>query len=582
MATGQPVSPAFEHHGSLKVLRFSPDLRRILAVATDQSACLWDTAPDDRPVDDLVLLTEVLTGQRLDEAGNVRRLGPEEWRPAWDRLRERYPRAFATASPAELCVWHRYEANECRLKQNWFAARWHLDRLLAAGSTDGWLHYRRGQAQRELGEPEKAVADFSRAIELGEDRPSVWEQRGTAYMGLEEWKKARADLTQALHREPGRPGVHFKRGKVSAERGQWQRAVDDFSGAIERGEKEAEIWVRRGTAYMELKEWEKAAADFTEAIRRQPDTLEVYSQRGKAYTELQDWQKAAADLTHVLERKEDLDLRQQRGWAYEWLAEWDKAEADYTRATDLAGMLSSGTSIAGSLGDAWAHGPLLAAAALFPGRIEVGGADAWLRGRRGWVAAQRGQWDKAETTLAQVVALNSDSVHAWYYRALVYLRTGKTRQYRELCAAMAQRFGNTDDPDAANLLAWTCVLAPKTLTDREQSIRWAMRAVAKAAKEASYVGTLGAALYRAEDLNQAVERLNESIALHAKGATPQTWLFLAMAHHRLGHAAEARRWLDKAIGSSARAAAPSWDDEVEISLLRREAEALLKKPATPR
>jgi hypothetical protein len=51
--------------------------------------------------------------------------------------------------------------------------------------------------------------------------------------------------------------------------------------------------------------------------------------------------------------------------------------------------------------------------------------------------------------------------------------------------------------------------------------------------------------------------------------------FLAMAHHRLGHQDDAKRWLDKLIASQINAApGSSWDD-METRILRREAEALI-------
>jgi hypothetical protein len=56
-----------------------------------------------------------------------------------------------------------------------------------------------------------------------------------------------------------------------------------------------------------------------------------------------------------------------------------------------------------------------------------------------------------------------------------------------------------------------------------------------------------------------------------------------MAHHRLGHRDEGKRWLDKLIASRANeASSSSWDD-VAIGILRREAETLIlgSRPAAP-
>jgi hypothetical protein len=66
-------------------------------------------------------------------------------------------------------------------------------------------------------------------------------------------------------------------------------------------------------------------------------------------------------------------------------------------------------------------------------------------------------------------------------------------------------------------------------------------------------------------------------------------LFLAMAHHRLGHVGEtkkslakAQQWIDqtaqeKRKGGTAAAAPLPWDHRLELKLIRAEAEALLKE-----
>ena len=60
-----------------------------------------------------------------------------------------------------------------------------------------------------------------------------------------------------------------------------------------------------------------------------------------------------------------------------------------------------------------------------------------------------------------------------------------------------------------------------------------------------------------------------------------------MAHHRLGRAEEARRWLDKAVTSMEQemhdpksAARQKWNRRLTLQLLRREAEQLVQSPRT--
>src|SRR5262249_31771549 len=117
--------------------------------------------------------------------------------------------------------------------------------------------------------------------------------------------------------------------------------------------------------------------------------------------------------------------------------------------------------------------------------------------------------------------------------------------------------------------------------------RLAEKVVAAEPGNADYRNTLGALLYRADRLLPAIECLHNAIQLRNEKGTPEDWLFLAMAHGRLGHEQEARHWLHKAARwidatandmPKAQARPTASDDHLaQLRPLRREAEALLSK-----
>jgi len=97
------------------------------------------------------------------------------------------------------------------------------------------------------------------------------------------------------------------------------------------------------------------------------------------------------------------------------------------------------------------------------------------------------------------------------------------------------------------------------------------------------LNTLGAILYRAGRVEEAIEQLERAVAAHGAGGTYYDALFLAMANHRIGHAEEARSWLRRAseVAPAAMrkpdASGPSsWIPRIEIEILRREAAALIE------
>jgi uncharacterized protein HemY len=139
----------------------------------------------------------------------------------------------------------------------------------------------------------------------------------------------------------------------------------------------------------------------------------------------------------------------------------------------------------------------------------------------------------------------------------------------------------------ANNLVWRCTLAPGAVPDPKRLVERMEKEFKTGPAPWQYFGTLGAALYRAGRFDDAVGRLEEAIKLQGKGGVPQDWLFLAMAHHRLGHAAQARKWLDQTARAIAQAdpkksapgAGSDWAERIEIHLLHREAQALINRTA---
>jgi WD40 repeat protein len=123
-ATGQPVTPPLRHRGPVAGVSFSPDGGTLLTFSPDATARLWDLVPDDRPAADLVLLAQLLAGQRLDAHGALDRLSPEEQVDGLVQLRRKYPAEFEV-TPEQVMAWHRLQANRWSRMGNPDAALFH-------------------------------------------------------------------------------------------------------------------------------------------------------------------------------------------------------------------------------------------------------------------------------------------------------------------------------------------------------------------------------------------------------------------------------------------------------------------------
>jgi tetratricopeptide (TPR) repeat protein len=119
-----------------------------------------------------------------------------------------------------------------------------------------------------------------------------------------------------------------------------------------------------------------------------------------------------------------------------------------------------------------------------------------------------------------------------------------TQTYRQQCARLIGERGNTKDPRIAYLVARVCALAPDAVPDPNKLVEIAERAV-QAQPAPHHLHVLGLAHYRAGQFDKAIEKLHKSMEGNWR-ANAANWLVLAMAHQRLGHIDEARKWFDKA------------------------------------
>jgi serine/threonine protein kinase/tetratricopeptide (TPR) repeat protein len=299
---------------------------------------------------------------------------------------------------------------------------------------------------------------------------------------------------------------------------------------------------------------------YTLIVGANPEAAWAYLARGQDYERQGDVEKAQADyrqalalFTRAFERRpKNATVWNSRGNASYGLHEWEKAAGDYSKA------------------------------------IELQPADWVLWSNRAGAYAELAQWDKAALDYAKATDHKAPGASTCYLHALVRVRLGDRDGYRKACAMILERFGAQEKAPGVELALWACVLAADAVTDYSGLLRRAEKTFGTDAKTFAGLTTTGAVLYRAGRFDEAVKRLNDAHAAHKPADEQRTTIaytcyFLAMAHYRLGHTEEARRWLDqvdrraeqqKPAGTS-NAPVP-WNRRLTLQLLRGEAEQLLQ------
>ncbi len=220
---------------------------------------------------------------------------------------------------------------------------------------------------------------------------------------------------------------------------------------------------------------------------------------------------------------------------------------------------------------------------------------------RGVVRAALGRLDEARADFARAAERFPNAVESWRALALTQLATGRRDEARASCRQLLRRWGQAHEAAALGLFldpmpqrlpfVATSLCTLKGLVELQDSTRaWTIRTIMLSPKEvvdpASLIPlvktadpvTRGAVLCRAGKLDEAEKALDQD-------SSAAGWLYQGLIELASGNKDEARdalakadKWLaapDPQTASKTNGEVLTWDDRLEVELLRREVAAAL-------
>ena len=309
--------------------------------------------------------------------------------------------------------------------------------------------------------------------------------------------------TAAVASQPSSAGAHNNLGNALSAQKKLDEAIACYRKAIELDPKFAVAYRNLGLALRGQGKLDEAIAAFEEVIRRQPDFPEAHFGLASALAQAKQWDRSASVYAAALKRF----------GADQWPGPWYEAirsDEVFTRLT--------------------AQQPDDRLPWIMRARLHVFERD-WKRAAADYARVNE-SW--ASIDPAKLLPEGDD---LFGYGCLLLL-LGDRHGYEQFCKKWADRVG--DSPAWGYSLARVWAVSPRPVVPAQQIVERAEKTL-QAGRAPWNLHVLSLAHYRNGEFELAIERALESNGGNWRGsAKALNWVVLAMAHSRLGHAADAQ------------------------------------------
>ena len=171
---------------------------------------------------------------------------------------------------------------------------------------------------------------FNDVVEQNPDQYIGYWLRGNMYKLNGDPQQALADYTRALELNNKDEDSYFNRGKILDDLGKPAEAIKDYNRSIALNRSHADVFNNRGWARFETGDTVHSIPDFDTAISLKPEYAEAFNNRGWVRTKCGEWPLAERDFKAAARLKKDY-LRPWYNLAYlhNGLGQFNLAVADY-------------------------------------------------------------------------------------------------------------------------------------------------------------------------------------------------------------------------------------------------------------
>lgn len=273
----------------------------------------------------------------------------------------------------------------------------------------------------------KALANFTKAIELNPKCAEGYFERARVYESLAREKNAFEDYNKAIELDPGFSHAYVHRAFLYSDLGKHKQALKDLRKAYKLEPKKAELtyFINAGNIYSSLGKHKKALEHYDKALKSKPDKSTqtgIHHNIAVTYVDLEQYDKALneCDLAFKLKPKREIAiiLLVSRAGIYAMLGQHDKALEDVEKAISLKPTFYHAHLARGSVYRV--KGQFEKAIETFRYAVDLQPKNIEGYFQLGLTYEERGQFDKALEQYNKVRALDPKNAHVHTHIGIAY------------------------------------------------------------------------------------------------------------------------------------------------------------------
>ncbi|WP_428655959.1 tetratricopeptide repeat protein [Runella sp.] len=189
-----------------------------------------------------------------------------------------------------------------QLEQKEYAGAIHYyDEALAKKSDFADVHSNRGIAYLRLGELDKALEDFNKAIDIDRTFDQAYFNRAGALIDKHEFSLAATDLEQIRKSYQDSTNYYLKWGDLKSQQGYYEQALSEYDRSLTLRPENVQALVNRGVIYFTKKNFKEAQKDFEQALKLNPQQELAYNNLALIFARNKQPEKALQFIDRALD-----------------------------------------------------------------------------------------------------------------------------------------------------------------------------------------------------------------------------------------------------------------------------------------